>query len=221
MPFSHIPHMSDKGYVEARRQKFMQMIAPFFDDAAMEMIEQSYFISKNAHCIQVRDDGTRYFEHPKTVAWLVCVHFGIHHRNTIIKALLHDMIEDSFIMKPRFIRRMFNKKIMHGVIILSKNTFDKEAYVDKNAAYYNRFITDGNWSDCAIKLCDRIHNIRTMDGMDPSRVERKLAETERYFEPIKKKLCEEAPKHYRKAAYAICAELESCIAARREALAAA
>ena len=57
MPFSHIPHMSDKGYVEARRQKFMQMIAPFFDDAAMEMIEQSYFISKNAHRIQVRDDA--------------------------------------------------------------------------------------------------------------------------------------------------------------------
>lgn len=221
MQFSPMPKMTPGGYVNVRRQEFMGTLAPFFDDAAMEMIQQGYFISKFAHRPQMRDDGTRYFEHPKTVAWLLSVVFGIHDRDLIVAALLHDMREDSYIMTPRFTRRTFTRKIAQYVMILSKNTFNKEVYPDTDAAYYKRFVTDGTWRECAIKICDRIHNIRTMTGMDPKRVERKLTETEKYFGPIKQKLCDEVPKRYRQAAYAICTELEGCIQARREELAAA
>lgn len=214
------PDMLSTGYVDAQRKRFMARLSPFFSSDKMEFIEQAYFLSKNAHRPQMRDDGTRYFEHPKTVAWLLAIHFQVHDWRTIVIALLHDMLEDSFIMTPRFIGRTFDNKVKFGVKLLSKNDFDKAEVGDIDEAYYNRFLTDGDWRVLMVKLVDRIHNITTMDDMDPSRVDRKLEETRRYFPALADALMDRVPWRYESQAGQIMLTLRECIIEREQWLAA-
>ncbi|MBP9826894.1 hypothetical protein KBC99_00245 [Candidatus Saccharibacteria bacterium] len=211
--------MNPAGYVDVKRIEFMATLSPFFTPNEMEFIEAAYFFSKNAHREQYRDDGTRYFEHPKTVAWLLAIHFGVHDYKTICIALLHDMLEDSFIMTPRFIKRAFNREIMFGCKIMSKNDFDKAVVGDIDAAYYARFCTDANWRVLMAKLVDRIHNLSTMDDMDPVRVARKVDETELYFPALQAKLLEITPAQRYEAAQAITDALDDEIADRNQWLA--
>ncbi len=208
--------MTPSGYIDVRRAEFMATIAPSFTPDQMEFIEAAYFLSKNAHRPQTRDDGTRYFEHPKTVAWLIAVHFGIHDYRTICIALLHDMLEDSFIMTPRFIRRTFNQKIMMGCKIMSKNDFDKTVVGDVDAAYYARFVSaDASWRELVVKLADRIHNVFTMDHMDLDRVERKLDETDRLFPALQERLLSIVPAKHYEAVQNLCATFDVVVAERR------
>lgn len=214
------PDMLPTGYVDAQRKRFMARLSPFFSSDRMEFIEQAYFLSKNAHRPQMRDDGTRYFEHPKTVAWLLAIYFQVHDWRTIVIALLHDMLEDSFIMTPRFIGRTFDNKVKFGVKLLSKNDFDKAEVGDVDAAYYDRFVTDGDWRVLMVKLVDRIHNIMTMDGMEPDRVARKLDETRMYFPALERALMQRVPEAYREQARDVIATLNLSIIEREQWLAA-
>jgi len=206
--------INDQGYTTVGRLEFMSTLSPFFTPEEMAQIEAAYFFSKNAHSEQLRDDGNRYFEHPKTVAWLLADHFGIHDWRTIVMALLHDMLEDSYIMVPDRIKKNFGKKVMRGVVVLSKNSFENTIRYDlndANAAYYRRFETDGTWRETMVKLVDRIHNLSTMNDMDTERVSRKLAETEKYFHGLQGLLLTTVPDRHYGQAEAICQALEEAI----------
>lgn len=207
------------GYVGVKRKEFMTRLKPFFSDDEMEFIEQAYFLSKYAHRPQMRDDGTRYFEHPKTVAWLLAVTFNVHDWRTIVIALLHDMLEDSYIMTPRFIGRTFDKKVKRDVKLLSKNDFKHIEAHDIDAAYYMRFVTDGDWRVLMVKLADRIHNLATMDGMTEKRVARKLEETRYYFPALERALMQRVPSKFSRQAEEIIATLSWCIIMREQWLA--
>ncbi|MEI7818567.1 MAG: hypothetical protein WCI47_00450 [bacterium] len=216
MSILHANRINNRGYVDVKRVEFMATLAPFFTPNHMEFIEQAYFLSKNAHREQYRDDGTRYFEHPKTVAWLLAVHFDVHDYRTICIALLHDMLEDSYIMTPRFIKRAFNRKIMFGCKIMSKNDFDKAVIGDVDLAYYQRFVTDGTYRELMSKLVDRIHNLTTMDDMDPDRVARKVAETELHFPSLQEALLScEIPERMYASAQEISTALDDAITDRK------
>ena len=213
---SPTPDIGPSGYVTVQRVEYMARLRPFFSDDEMEFVEQAYFLSKYAHRPQTRDDGARYFEHPKTVAWLLAVEFNVHDWRTIVIALLHDLLEDSYIMTPRFIGRTFDKKVKRGVKLLSKNDFRPAEVGDVDAAYYNRFITDGDWRVLMVKLVDRIHNLATMDGMNSQRVARKLEETRFFFPPLERALIERIPTKYLPQAREIISTLAFCIFEREQ-----
>jgi len=49
---------------------FFARLAVVFNPTILERVQFAYIASKSGHSDQVRDDGTRYFDHPKGVAWI-------------------------------------------------------------------------------------------------------------------------------------------------------
>lgn len=189
-------HMNERGYVDVGRTDFMARLSPFLSQRGLEQVEFAYPVSKYAHRPQMRDDGTRYFEHPKTVAWLIFERYEIYSWRAIVIALLHDIIEDSFLMNEQRIRLNFGKRVARGVVVISKNTIPKQFREDSDAMYYQRFLAQGSWECLLVKVVDRIHNLSTLEGLDPARQERKIRETEQFFPGIVRWLAEMAPEDH-------------------------
>lgn len=60
----------------------------------IEAIQDAYWMAKDGHRRQRRDDGERYFEHPRRVA-AILIHIGRQDTALIVTALLHDLVEDT------------------------------------------------------------------------------------------------------------------------------
>lgn len=146
---------------------------------ALRDTQTAYEFSKHGHAKQIRDDGTRYFDHPKMVAWIYINEYGGRSRRLIIDFLLHDMLEDSFLLTPFNIKRLFGKKIACDIRALTKLPRGKET----TEQYLQRVIEQGPHA-IAGKLFDRLHNTRTLaDVTDEKRVSQ-IKETEEYHLPM-------------------------------------
>ena len=58
-----------------------------------EKVEFAYQISKYGHSGQVRDDGSRYFDHPKAVAWIYIKELGGRDPRVIIEQGPHAILD--------------------------------------------------------------------------------------------------------------------------------
>lgn len=167
------------GYPTLNRTMFMDAMRPYFTETEMKNIEAAYFFSKYAHRGQYRDDGvTRYFDHPRAVAWILFNEFHIHDWRVIVIALLHDMIEDSFIMTEDRLEINFGREVTLGVRYM---THDKAMTDDM---YWHRFHEVENWLCLVNKLGDRLHNLRTLYAVTREKQIRKLDETRRCVFPL-------------------------------------
>ena len=72
---------------------FLTKIRGSFNDANYARIEKAYYFAKVAHSGQKRQSGEDYFIHPAAVAEIL-FDLGLD-ADTIIAALLHDVIEDT------------------------------------------------------------------------------------------------------------------------------
>lgn len=188
--------LTEQGYVDLGRQDFMGAIKPYISAHGYDQLEFAYPTSKYAHRPQTRDDGTRYFEHPKTVAWLIFERYQIYSWRTLVIALLHDVIEDSFMMKEDRMKLNWGKVVSRGVVVLSKNTIPKKFRGDDDGAYYRRIESQGSWQCQVVKLVDRIHNLSTSESLPAERRARKIRETVEYFPAIIVALAGQVPLKY-------------------------
>ena len=190
-------------YLEINRDEFMSAMQPYFSDYEMEQIEAAYFFSKYAHRGQNRADGRRYFEHPRAVAWILFSELHIYDWKLICTALLHDIIEDSFIMRVKRLELNFGYDVAMDVKYMSK---EKELSDDD---YWQRFTTVNSWRAVTCKLADRLHNLRTLSDVTPEKRKRKIQETKDKVLP----LCDVAhsltPKRYQKSISNLCKQIET------------
>lgn len=170
--------MTSAIYPNIGRMDFMNTLYPYFTETEMEDIEAAYFFSKNAHHGQFRDDNvTRYFDHPRAVAWILFDELHIHDAELIIIALLHDLMEDSYIMTEKRLAKNFNREVVLGVRNMSKNTV-------RDIEYWERFLAVAAWRELVCKLADRLHNLRTLSVVPPEKQRRKLEETKEKIYPL-------------------------------------
>lgn len=171
------------------RKEFFEKINDTVTKEEKDLIEDAYWIAKEAHRLQKRDDGERYFEHCRRVA-LILIEHGPININEIVAALLHDCVEDCF-FPAHFLERHFGPNIANAVDMLSKvtPTFDEETGAVKekikkgNAEYYRKIAESPTWIR-RIKLADRLDNISDMSVWLKERKQKYLYETERYVLPI-------------------------------------
>lgn len=170
--------VASDAYPRMTREEFMQAMQPYFSEWEMEQIEAAYFFSKYAHRGQQRDSGIRYFEHPRAVAWIIFNELHIIDWEIIAVALLHDIIEDSFIMRVKRLEINFGKQVAMDVQYLSKskNLSDDE--------YWHRFYYVNSWRAVVCKLADRLHNLRTLTDCSLEKQVRKVLETEAQVFPL-------------------------------------
>ncbi len=170
------------------------------NEISLDIIEKAYLKAKFLHRNQKRKDGTLYISHPLEVAIILAkLNFD---ENVIAGALLHDTIEDCGYseeeMKQDFNETIFKLVDCVSAIDNTKYIFDKEnLYEDpefiKSSAEeqtFKKLISLGkeNPSGFAIKLADRLHNLRTIETFPYSKQLEKVRETQKWVLPIAKAL---------------------------------
>ena len=145
----------------------------------LERIGFAYNVSKYGHAKQLRDDGTRYFDHPKAVACIAIEEFECLDPHVIILALLHDTDEDSYLMSMYRLGHNFGEEMALDVCGITKLPKGKETTEE----YLGRVIDRGA-RVIFVKLCDRLHNLRELGNCKPEKIARQLAETKAYHIPL-------------------------------------
>lgn len=140
-----------------------------------EMVHTAYIFSKFGHAKEVRKGGSRYFDHPKASAWVYIDELGGCDPRVIIDNLLHDISEDTYLLSPFRISLNFGKDIALDVRALTKLLKGEETIEE----YLQRIISRGPWT-IITKLCDRLHNLRTLNVFAQEEQEQKIAETQQY-----------------------------------------
>ncbi|TSC52685.1 MAG: (p)ppGpp synthetase, RelA/SpoT family [Parcubacteria group bacterium LiPW_41] len=173
------------GYIDLGRVEFMAKLEPIMSPKELEAIETAYILSKYGHRGQERDDGTRYFEHPKSVAHILIEELKVNDAQTIIMALLHDVLEDSHILSPYRIELNFGKEVVIGLKLLTKKP--KEGYFKRLSIY-------GDNKTILVKLCDRLHNLRTLKNCTREKQKTQIEETRNHLLPLVSLLTKRLPK---------------------------
>ena len=149
-----------------------------------------------AHEGQFRKSGEPYIIHPILVATIVA---SISNDKTmIIAALLHDVVEDTK-YENSDIEALFGKDVEHLVDGLTKIVEIREDELVKSdsseklikSALSFRKILIASIKDLrvlVVKLCDRLHNMLTLDALTPDKQKRISEETLVVYSPIAHKL---------------------------------
>ncbi len=170
-----------EAYANVRRDQFMRLFSRCMSLDALENIEAAYAFSKGAHRNQLRDDGlTRYFEHCKSVAWIVGHDLGFANDwQIIVVALLHDAKEDTFLLSDRRIEINFGPTVRQAIDDLSKRPGeDHEAYIGRLLE------PNVDWRTIVVKLSDRLQNLRTLGSCTAEKQKRKRSETVDLYIPF-------------------------------------
>lgn len=154
----------------------------------IEQVEKAYRFAKKLHDGQFRASGEPYIIHPVEVAKiLVGLEVDTH---TLIAAFLHDVLEDTD-TKPEIIEELFGSDVLNlvqGVTKLGKLQFKSKE--ERQAENFRRlFIAMAN--DIRViflKLADRLHNMRTLNFMEPEKQKKIAKETLDIFAPLANRL---------------------------------
>lgn len=156
----------------------------------IDLIRRSFKFASEKHDGQFRKSGQPYIIHAIEVAYLVCQLQG--GPTTIAAAFLHDTIEDCGVTQVD-IEKEFNEEVAEIVFSLTKiKALSHQRRNDKDfVAEGHRKIFLGMAKDIRviiIKLCDRLHNMRTLDFQTPEKKIRISRETLDVYAPIADRL---------------------------------
>lgn len=152
------------------------------------LIDKAYRLAEKSHEGQFRKTGEPYIEHPVSVAGILA-EMGMDSA-CIAAALLHDVVEDTDVSLEE-IEKEFNKDIallVDGVTKLGQITFST---LEEQQAENLRKMLLAMSKDIRvmiIKLCDRLHNMRTAQGWKPQKQRDKALEVMDIYAPIAHRL---------------------------------
>ena len=177
--------MSDKEIFKEIKEL---MIAQQHTPEEIAQVEKAYKFAKKLHDGQFRVSGEPYIIHPCEVAKILAnLKVDTH---TLIAAFLHDILEDTD-TEPQTIETLFGSDVLNivqGVTKLGKLKFKSKE--ERQAENFRRlFIAMAN--DIRIiflKLADRLHNMRTLNFMEPAKQKRIAQETIEIFAPLANRL---------------------------------
>jgi RelA/SpoT family (p)ppGpp synthetase len=151
-------------------------------------LAEAYRFSEAAHAGQTRQSGDPYISHPLAVAEILADwHLD---GQTLMAALLHDVTEDTQVTKDE-ISDTFGKpvaELVDGVSKLDKIEFQSAA--DAQAENFRKMLLAmaRDVRVILIKLADRLHNMRTLGAVSPTKRRRVARETMEIYAPIANRL---------------------------------
>lgn len=160
----------------------------YLDDAQVDKIHQAYLVALEAHRGQKRRTGEPYISHPVAVA---CILADMKmDPQTIMAALLHDVIEDTSVTKESIAERfgMVVADLVDGVSKLTQIEFVSRA--EQQAENFRKMLLAmaRDIRVILVKLADRLHNMRTLGSLSDSKKQRIARETLEIFAPVAKRL---------------------------------
>lgn len=160
----------------------------YLKSSDIKEIKKAYLYAKDKHSGQYRRTGEEYIVHPLFVAYILTSINA--DKDTIIAALLHDVVEDTDASKND-IRENFGEVVANLVDGVTKiNNINVSTDNEYLTSYYKKIIV-GMSEDVRviiIKLADRLHNMRTLYALPHEKQKRKAKETLEILAPIAHRL---------------------------------
>ena len=186
---------SDQAYTNEEQlieDKFQELLNGYLNSnhrKKVEIIERAFKFAKEAHKGIRRRSGEPYILHPIAVARIVSQEIGLG-STSICAALLHDVVEDTeYTIED--IENHFGKKIasiVDGLTKISGGIFGDQA--SAQAENFRRLLLtmSEDIRVILIKMADRLHNMRTLGSMLPSKQYKIAGETLYIYAPLAHRL---------------------------------
>lgn len=155
----------------------------------VEIIDRAFHFAKEAHKGIHRRSGEPYIMHPIEVARIVSQEIGLG-STSICSALLHDVVEDTE-YTVEDIEAQFGKKIaeiVEGLTKISGGIFGDKASAQAENFRKLLLTMSSDIRVVLIKMADRLHNMRTLGSMLPSKQYKIAGETLYIYAPLAHRL---------------------------------
>lgn len=155
----------------------------------VDIITRAFHFAKQAHKGVRRLSGEPYIMHPIAVAQVVCEEIGLG-STSICAALLHDVEEDTDYTYED-IRNLFGEKIaniVEGLTKISGGIFGDRASLQAETFKKLLLTMSDDIRVILIKIADRLHNMRTLSSMRPSKQYKIAGETMYIYAPLADRL---------------------------------
>lgn len=159
--------------------------SPYYDYVT---IKKAYDLAHDAHKNQRRRSGEPYIMHPVAVAKIL-YEYGMDNE-CIIGALLHDVVEDTE-YNLDYIKEEFGDEVallVDGVTKLGQIPLSTREEVQAENIRKMFIAMNEDVRVIIIKLCDRLHNMRTLQHMPEYKQREKSLETLEIYAPIAHRL---------------------------------
>ncbi len=168
--------------------ELQQTLSAYLKPADLARIDDAFRMAEEAHRGQFRKSGEPYISHPIAVAeilsqWQLDT-------QTLIAALLHDVVEDTHVSKEE-ITVKFGKSVADLVDGVSKlDRLEFQTQQDAQAENFRKMLLAmaRDVRVILIKLADRLHNMRTLEAVPSDKRRRIARETIEIYGPIANRL---------------------------------
>ena len=165
-----------------------RQLESYLEPDQVREVYRAYLFSAEAHEGQQRVSGEPYIYHPVAVAQILADMRMDY--NSLIAAILHDVIEDTGTAKDQ-VAKAFSEEVAELVDGVSKLTQIKfESQAEAQAENFRKMMLAmvRDIRVILIKLADRLHNMRTLGVMPPDKRRRIARETLDIYAPIANRL---------------------------------
>jgi GTP diphosphokinase / guanosine-3',5'-bis(diphosphate) 3'-diphosphatase len=167
-----------------RQYDLVERVRTYNPETDEDLLNRAYVYAMKAHGSQTRASGDPYFSHPLEVA-AILTDLKLDDA-TIVAALLHDTIEDTEATRAE-IDSVFGQEIgalVEGLTKLKRlELVSREAKQAENLRKLLLAISD-DVRVLLIKLADRLHNMRTLEFVQPTSRQRIAEETLDIYAPL-------------------------------------
>lgn len=160
----------------------------YLDKAQIDEIYRAYLLASEAHAGQKRGNGEVFITHPVAVA-MILADMHMDHQS-IIAALLHDVVEDTTISKNKIAEEFGDTiaELVDGVTKLTQIETSSKAEAQAESFRKMLLAMSRDIRVILIKLADRIHNMQTISGVPVYKRNRIARETLDIYAPIANRL---------------------------------
>jgi guanosine-3',5'-bis(diphosphate) 3'-pyrophosphohydrolase len=169
-------------------KELLAKVSSYLPAEQVERIRTAAEFGAAAHQGQTRVSGEPYITHPVAAAVILAdLHLDA---DTIVGAILHDVIEDTPIAKSDIAQRFGNDvaEIVDGVTKLDQIRFKnrEEAQAENFRKMLLAMVRD--LRVILVKLADRTHNLRTIEALAPAKRRQIARETLDIYAPVAERL---------------------------------
>lgn len=155
----------------------------------VDIITKAFHFAKQAHKGVRRLSGEPYILHPISVAQIACEEVGLG-STSICSALLHDVVEDTD-YTVEDIENIFGSKIamiVDGLTKISGGIFGDQASAQAENFKKLLLTMSDDIRVILIKICDRLHNMRTLASQPANKQYKIAGETLYIYAPLANRL---------------------------------
>jgi GTP pyrophosphokinase len=181
-------HTGGGAHVTITYEELEKKVAEYNSSADLRVLRAAFEFASAAHEGQMRNSGEPFVSHPVAVCGILAdLHLD---EPTLVAGLLHDTVEDSAVTIAQ-VKAAFGDEVaslVDGVTKLGKIRFDSRDEAQSQNLRKMLIAMAKDIRVILIKLADRLHNMRTIEFLEPERQRGKAIETMEIYAPLAHRL---------------------------------